>query len=151
MAWWAATAVRVSSGSASSSCASGLAKPFDLPARARATAARLVGAQLSWRTPRSSHCFADALDQPSLAAEQTCAGLDLHHDGRRRRERFDDGDAGRELKAPGRESRGRLSAPWLVAGKDVGEQRCPQHELDLARVVATWRVAMMRLGGAAAA
>jgi hypothetical protein len=55
--------------------------------------------------------FADALDKSSFATEEARAGLDLHHDGRRRRERFDDCDAGCELKAPGRESRDRLSAP----------------------------------------
>ena len=54
---------------------------------------------------------AHAFDELALAAEEANAGLDLHHDGGRLRKRLDDCDAGCELKAPGREFRGRLSAP----------------------------------------
>src|SRR5206468_11087884 len=70
----------------------------------------------------------DALDELPLPAEESEARLDFHHDGRRLRERLDDCDAGCELKAPCRESRGRLSAPRLVGRELVGEQSCPQHE-----------------------
>ena len=72
--------------------------------QARGRPAELAHAQVN-------RFFADALDQASFAAEEPRAGLDLHHDGRRLRQRFDDCDAGCELKAPGRKSRSRVSAP----------------------------------------
>jgi hypothetical protein len=58
-----------------------------------------------------SDFFTHALDKLAFAAEQANAGLDLHHDGGQLRCRFDDSDARCELKAPGRESRDRVSAP----------------------------------------
>ena len=69
------------------------------------------------------------LDQLPLAAEEANAGLDFHHDGRRIRSGFEDGDSGCELKAPGREPRERVSAPRLVGRQACEEQGCPQHRV----------------------
>ena len=74
------------------------------------------GGEAGWGPGKLSNAevgtlLADALHEFALPAEEASAGLDLHHDGRRLRKRFDDCDARCELKAPGRESRRRLSAP----------------------------------------
>lgn len=126
-AWCAATCASVSSGNASNSCAKGFAKPLDRPARASASAARLVGVQASCRTPRSTHSSRTRSTSLRLPPNRRRLFPEFHDHAGTGQKRFEDGNARGELQAPGRQTVERLRARLRTVRQVVREKRCPQH------------------------
>lgn len=91
-----------------------LGEPVRLSGAGQGNGAQTGGGPAQLQDAQLAGLPAHALHQPALAAEETHARFDLHHDGGKRGRGIDHGDARRELKAPGRNPAERRPAPVVV-------------------------------------